>query len=95
MGKTHNYPGCRGKQRSFCWADKIEKKGAICFVINPYKFRIIKDSWNKTDKKDSRNMTKALWVHIVTGEFGLPVVHKPNREVRELRRLFSVYESLN
>jgi transposase len=80
---------------SFFWADKIEERGAICFVINPYKFRIIKDSWNKTDKNDSRNMAKALWVHVVTGEFGVPVVHKPSREVRELRRLFSVYESLN
>lgn len=80
---------------SFYWADKIEETGALCFIINPYKFRIIKDSWNKTDKKDSRNMAKALWVHVVTGEFGLPVVHKPSREVRELQRLFSVYESLN
>jgi transposase len=80
---------------SFYWADKIEETGALCFIINPYKFRIIKDSWNKTDKQDSRNMAKALWVHVVTGEFGLPVVHKPSREVRELRRLFSVYEGLN
>ncbi len=40
-------------------------------------------------------MVKALWVHVVTGEFGLPVVYKPSREVRELRRLFSIYESLN
>ncbi len=66
---------------SFFWADKIEERGSICFVINPYKFRIIKDSWNKTDKNDSRNMAKALWVHVVTGEFGVPVVHKPSREV--------------
>lgn len=34
-------------------------------------------------------MAKALWVHAVAGEFGLPVVYKPQREVRELRRLFS------
>ena len=40
-------------------------------------------------------MAKALWVHAVAGEFGLPVVYKPQREVRELRRLFSVYASLN
>jgi len=80
---------------SFYWADKIEEKGALCYIINPYKFRIIKDSWNKTDKQDSRNMAKALWVHVVTGEFGLPVVYKPVREVRELRRFFSVYTSLN
>ncbi len=79
----------------FYWADNIKERGAICFIINPYKFRIIKDSWNKTDKEDSRNIAKALWVHIVTGEFGLPEVHKPRREVKELRRLFSVYESLN
>ena len=45
---------------SFYWADKIEEKGASCYIINPYKFRIIKDSWNKTDKQDSRNMAKAL-----------------------------------
>ena len=37
---------------SFYWADKIEDTGALCFVLNPYKFRIIKDSWNKTDKND-------------------------------------------
>ena len=80
---------------SFFWADKIEEKGASCNIINPYKFRIIKDSWNKTDKQDSRNMAKALWVYAVTGEFGLPVVYKPQREIRELRRLFSVYASLN
>jgi len=24
-----------------------------CFIIDPYRFRIIKDSWNKTDKRDS------------------------------------------
>ena len=35
---------------SFFWADKIEARGAQCFIIDPYRFRIIKDSWNKTDK---------------------------------------------
>jgi transposase len=29
---------------SIYWADKIEEKGALCFIINPYKFRILKDS---------------------------------------------------
>jgi len=32
---------------------------------------------------------------IVTGEFGLPVVYKPKRDVRELRRFFSLSENLN
>jgi len=29
---------------SFWWADQIEAKGAKCFVVDPRKFRIIKDS---------------------------------------------------
>ncbi len=36
-------------------------------AADPRKFRIIKDSWNKTDKHDARNLAKALWVHVVTG----------------------------
>ena len=70
---------------SFWWADQIEAKGARCFVVDPQKFRIIKDSWNKTDKHDARNLAKALWVHVATGEFGIPTVYKPTGVVRELQ----------
>jgi len=80
---------------SFWWADKIESKGASCYVIDPYRFRIIKDSWKKTDKHDSRTMAKALWVQTVSGEFGLPVVWKPTVLIRELRKLFAQYMDLN
>ena len=80
---------------SFWWADQIEAKGAKCFVTDPRKFCIIKDSWNKTDKQDARNLAKALWVHVVTGEFGIPTVYKPAAVVRELRRLFAQYCLLN
>jgi len=76
-------------------ADQIEARGARCFVVDPRKFRIIKDSWNKTDKQDARNLAKALWVHVVTGEFGIPTVYKPAVVVRELRKLFSQYCLLN
>ena len=62
---------------------------------DPYKFKIIRDSWNKTDKQDARNMAKALWVYLATGEFGIPTVYKPEAEVRELRRLFSQYRLMN
>jgi transposase len=65
--------------------------GAQCFVLNPYRFKIIKESWNKTDTRDARNMAKALWVFMVTGEFGFPTVYKPSVIVRELRRLFTYY----
>ena len=49
-------------------------------------------SMTKTDTRDSRNMAKALWVFMVTGEFGLPTVYKPSCAVRELRRLFTYYD---
>ena len=62
---------------SFWWADRIEERGALCFVLDPNRFRIITDSWNKTDRHDARNIAKALWVYLVTGEFGIPTVHKP------------------
>lgn len=74
---------------SFWWADQIEARGARCCVVDPRKFRIIKDSWNKTDEHDARNQAKALWVHEVIGEFGIPPVYKPSAVVREPRRLFA------
>jgi transposase len=78
---------------SFWWADQIEARGARCFVVDPRKFRIIKDSWNKTDKHDARDLAKALWVHEVTGELGIPTVNKPSAVVRELRRVCAILPS--
>ena len=63
----------------FYRADRVESKGAPCYVIDPHKFRII---------RDSRNMVKALWVYTLTGEFGIPTVYKPDVVTRELRKLF-------
>lgn len=80
---------------SFYWADKIEAQGASCSIIDPYRFIIIKDSWNKIDKNDCRNMSKALWVHKVIGEFGLSEVYKPSQTVRELRKIFAQYSNMN
>ena len=80
---------------SFYWADRIEAIGAACFVLDPMRFRIITDSWNKTDRQDARNMAKALWVFLVTGEFGIPTVYKPSEGIRTLRRLFTTYNLLN
>jgi transposase len=40
-------------------------------------------------------MAKALWVYMVTGEFGLPTIYKPSIAVRELRKLFTYYNLLN
>jgi transposase len=80
---------------AFWWADQVEFQGAQCYILNPYRFKIIKDSWNKTDKRDARNMVRALWVTLVTGEFGIPTVYKPQPIIRELRKLFGQYVLVN
>jgi len=80
---------------AFYWADEIERTGAACVIIDPYKFKIISESWNKTDKRDSKSLSLALWVSIARKEFSLPTIYKPKHGIRELRRLFSQYELLN
>ena len=80
---------------AFSCADQVESRGALCYVLDPRKFKIIRDSWNKTDKQDARNMVKALWIYIVTGEFGIPTVYKPDVVIKDLRKLFSQYQLLN
>jgi hypothetical protein len=37
---------------TFFWADRIESQGALCILIDAFRFRIIRDSWNKTDRRD-------------------------------------------
>ena len=49
---------------AFYWADQIEKQGAKCVIVNPHKFKIIKESWNKTDKRDASNLSLALWMSV-------------------------------
>ena len=77
------------------WAEKIRARGARCVVIDAYRFRIIRDSWQKTDKRDAANLSLALWLASRSGEMKLPEVWQPDRFVRELRRLFGMYYLLN
>ena len=77
------------------WAERIAERGARCVVIDAYRFRIIRDSWQKTDRHDATNLSLALWLAETTGEVKLPVVWQPSPTVRELRRLTGTYEILN
>lgn len=80
---------------AFYWADRVQTTGATRYVLGPMRFRIITDSWNKTDRQDARNIAKALWAFLVTGEFGIPTVYKPSETIRTLRRLFAGFSLLN
>ena len=64
-------------------------------VIDSYRFRIIRDSWQKTDKRDAANLSLALWLASRSREMKLPEVWQPGPVVRELRRYFGLYELLN
>jgi transposase len=77
------------------WAQKIQRQGASCAVIDPYRFRIIRDSWQKTDRRDAANMSLALWMASRSGQMRLPEVWQPELVVRELRRCFGMYKLLN
>ena len=79
---------------AFYWSDQIEKQGASCIIVDPHKFKIIKDSWNKTDKRDSANLSLALWMSEMKNEFKMPTVYKPSMEIRELRKLFAEYQMI-
>lgn len=79
---------------AFYWADRIEKQGASCVIVNPHKFKIIKDSWNKTDKRDAANLSLALWMSEMRHEFKMPTVYKPSTDIRELRKFFSHYQMI-
>lgn len=80
---------------AFYWSDRVEEKGASCIIVNPHKFKIIKDSWNKTDKRDAANLSLALWMAEMRHEFKLPAVYKPSIEIRELRKLFSQHQLIS
>jgi transposase len=79
---------------SFWWAQRIKRQGARCVVIDPYRFRIIRDSWHKTDRRDAAALSLALWTSAQSGELVLPEVWQPTPQVRELRRLFSQWQIL-
>ncbi len=79
---------------AFFWSDQIEERGARCYIVDPHRFKIIKDSWNKTDKRDAANLSLALWMAEMRYEFKMPTVYKPSPEIRELRKLFSHYQTI-
>jgi transposase len=79
---------------AFYWADQIEKRGSRCYIVDPHRFKIIKDSWNKTDKRDAANLSLTLWMVELRHEFKMPTVFKPSPEIRELRKLFPQYQMI-
>lgn len=51
---------------SFWWAQRIQ--GSRCLAIDPYRFRIIRDSLHKTDRRDAVALSLPLWMSAQSGE---------------------------
>lgn len=80
---------------AFHAADCIENTGATVMIIDPRQFKIISESYHKTDKRDSRVMAQFLRRAIIDKDmFSLPVVYRPKREINQLRQMFSVYTTI-
>ena len=75
-------------------AGQIREQGAQCEIVNPYRFKIITDSWKKTDKVDAMALAEGIWVHVTSERRSLPTVYTPQPTVLELRKLFSLYDLL-
>jgi hypothetical protein len=50
---------------AFSRADQVESRGSLGYVLDPCKFKIIRNSWNKTDKQDGvPRRPPFLWVKV-------------------------------
>ena len=79
----------------FYLVDWIEANCDIYHIIDQCKFKIIRKSWNKTDKMESIYMNNMLLVKIVTEEFGIIIVYKKVIVLIKLREILSYYQQIN
>lgn len=76
---------------TFEFADRIKDRVNSLVVVDPFQFRLIKDSRKKNDKDDSKDLAKMGKYHAETGEDFLPEVYIPGKDIRRLRSLFTTY----
>ena len=76
---------------TFWFVDQVRPQVRECYVIDPSKFALISNSMVKTDKRDAVSLARMLRFSVVTGE-PLHTVYVPNKEIREIRRLFTTYK---
>ena len=77
------------------WAEKIQSQGVSCVVIDAYRIRIFRDSWQKTDKRDAADLSLALWLASRSGEMKVPKVRQPGRSGTGVEKVFRAHEWLN
>jgi transposase len=76
---------------TFEFIDRIKDSVNSTHVVDPFQFRVIKDSGKKNDKDDSKRLAKMGKYHREAGEDFLPAVYVPKEDIRKLRSLFTTY----
>lgn len=76
---------------TFSFYDLIKEKVKEVLIVNPLDFHIINNTSKKTDKVDSKKLSKMLKYHVETDKNFLPEVYVPEQNIRKLRALFTTY----
>ncbi len=76
---------------TFEFVDRIKNSVNSTLVVDPFQFRLIKDSGKKNDRDDSKRLAKMGKYHTETGKEFLPEVYVPEENIRKLRSLFTTY----
>ena len=77
---------------SFAFYDLIKDKVKEVIIANPMDLRIIYDSGKKTDKIDAEKLSRILRYCVEGDDKILNRVYVPEKEIRELRSLFTSYK---
>lgn len=77
---------------SFSFYDLVKDKVKEVLVANPLQLSIICKTSKKTDKVDAKKLATMLKYHIKCDNDFLPLVYVPEKNIRELRALYSTYE---
>lgn len=81
---------------SFAFITIIKKYVKDALVLNPYDLKLITNSSKKNDKIDAKKLANKLKYYVESNdpEDDFPIVHIPEKHVRELRSLFTTYNLL-
>ncbi|MFC1669441.1 IS110 family transposase [Spirochaetota bacterium] len=88
-----DYIAVEASTNTFWFVEQVKDRVKRVHVIDPFKFSVIANSRNKTDKIDARKIVKKLKYYELydksTDEF--PTIYIPEKEISELRSMFVTY----
>jgi transposase len=91
-----DYMVVEASTNTFWFVEQVKDRVKEVYVIDPYKFSVIANSRNKTDRIDAIKLAKKLKYYVCydhsIDEF--PTIYIPGKEVIELRSMFATYEML-